>query len=136
MQRRGYDRSRACACDVVGCLWAGVTYAGVWAGPTDFVPEAIGVLRSAPPPPVQEATHERVRRVSTGCRPGAARACRQASALSRACRVVGGFLRGGGGGGGGGAGAQSTVDRAPPCWVWLPVGRLLPTGSNFASISP
>ena len=37
--------------DVVGCLWAGVTYAGVWAGPTDLPPEAIGTLRSAPPPP-------------------------------------------------------------------------------------
>ena len=37
---------------------------------------------------------------------------------------------------GGGAEAQSAVDRAAPCLVWLPVGRLLPTGSNFASISP
>ena len=38
--------------------------------------------------------------------------------------------------GGGGAGVQSTVDCAHPCVVWLSVGRLLPTGSNFASISP
>ena len=38
--------------------------------------------------------------------------------------------------GGGGVGSLSTVDNAPPGLVWLPVGRLLPTGSNIASISP
>ena len=116
--------------DVVGCLWAGVTYARVWAGPTNLLPEAISMLRSVPPP-VQEATHEPVRRVSTGCRPRAARPCRQASAHWRNCRAAGGVCAGGGG-----VGALSTINSAPPCLVWLPVGRLLPTGSNFASISP
>ena len=90
------------------------------------------VCCAAPPPLVQEAKHKPVRRMSTGCRPGAARPCRQASGLSRACPVVGGFVRLGGGG----AEAQSTDDGAAPCLVWLLVGRLLPTGSNFASISP
>ena len=36
---------------------------------------------------------------------------------------------------GGGGGALSTADSAPPCLVWLPVGQLLHTGSNTASIS-
>ena len=43
--------------DVVGCLWAGVTYVGVWAGPTDLPPAAIGTLRSAPPPPLCRKPH-------------------------------------------------------------------------------
>ena len=34
------------------------------------------------------------------------------------------------------AGVQYTVDCALPCVVWLPEGRLLPTGCNIASISP
>ena len=48
------------------------------------------VCYAAPPPPlVQEATHEPVQRVSSGCCPGAARPCRQASALSHASRSWG-----------------------------------------------
>ena len=94
--------------DVIGCLWSGVTYAGVWAGPTDLPPEAICVLRSVPPL-VQEATHEPVQRVSTGCRPGAARSCRLASAHTRSCRVVGGLVLGGGG-----------QESSPPSTVLLP----------------
>ena len=82
--------------DVVGCLRAGVSYAGVWAGPTDLLPEAIGALRSVPPP-VQETTHEPVWCVSTGCRPGTTRPCRQATSLSRSYRTLGGGCAGGGG---------------------------------------
>ena len=46
------------------------------------------------------------------------------------------FFWGGLCGGGGGVEALSTVDGAPPGAVWLPVGHLLPSGSNIASISP
>ena len=82
--------------NVVGCLWTGVTYAGVWAGPTDHLADAVGALRSIPPL-AQEATHERVRRVSTGCQSGTARPRGQASSLSRSYRALGGFCAGEGG---------------------------------------